>query len=215
MRPTGNPALKLRPLPPSGTVASCAPALPRTFYARDPVTVALDMLGACLIHHDEGLLRIGRIVEVEAYLGPQDLAAHSSRGLTARTRVMFGPPGHAYVYLVYGLHCCMNVVTGPPSGSAVLLRAIEPLTGIPGPTAGPGLLCRAMRIDRRFDGHDLTLGTGLHLNVNSESGLVMALIHPYTVMSIRCFKSNSIPARVTAPGDSAPEFECAASSVSR
>jgi DNA-3-methyladenine glycosylase len=76
---------------------------------------------------------------------------------------MFGPPGHAYVYLVYGLHCCMNVVTGPPSGSAVLLRAIEPLAGIPEPTAGPGLLCRAMRIDRRFDGHDLTLGTGLHL----------------------------------------------------
>lgn len=96
---------------------------------------------------------------MEAYLGPHDRAAHSSRGLTARTRTLFGPPGHAYVYRVYGIHNCMNVVTGPPGGSAVLLRALEPLDGIDGATRGPGLLCRTMHIDLRLNGHDLTAGT--------------------------------------------------------
>jgi DNA-3-methyladenine glycosylase len=139
------------------------PPLPRAFYARNPVTVALELLGARLVHPHEGVLRAGRIVEVEAYLGPQDRAAHSSKGLTARTRVLFGPAGHAYVYLIYGMHCCMNVVTGPPGGSAVLLRALEPLAGIEGRTNGPGLVCRAMHIDRRLNGHDLTAGNGLHL----------------------------------------------------
>ena len=99
---------------------------------------------------------IGRIVEVEAYLGPHDLASHSSRGLTARTRVMFGPPGHAYVYLVYGMHCCMNVVTEREGhASAVLVRAVEPVRNVEGSTRGPGRLCKAMHIDRRLNGHDL------------------------------------------------------------
>ncbi len=109
------------------------------------------------MHRVDGVERVGRIVEVEAYLGPHDLAAHSSRGLTPRTRVMFGPPGHAYVYLIYGLHHCMNVVTEAEGrASAVLLRAIEPVHGVEGRTQGPGLLCKAMGIDRRLDGHDLT-----------------------------------------------------------
>jgi DNA-3-methyladenine glycosylase len=130
--------------------------LPRSFYDRDTIEVAHDLLGKSLVHVVAGVERVGRIVEVEAYLGPHDLAAHSARGLTKRTRIMFGPPGHAYVYLIYGMHWCMNVVTQPEGvASAVLLRAIEPVRNIEGRTQGPGLLCRAMGIDGRYQGHDL------------------------------------------------------------
>jgi DNA-3-methyladenine glycosylase len=131
-------------------------ALPRPFYDRDTVAVARDLLGKHLVHVSGGVERIAKIVEVEAYLGPHDLASHSARGLTARTRVMFGPPGHAYVYLVYGIHCCMNVVTERDGhASAVLIRAVEPVKNAEGSTRGPGRLCKAMHIDRRLDGHDL------------------------------------------------------------
>jgi DNA-3-methyladenine glycosylase len=130
--------------------------LPRSFYDRDTVMVARELLGKCLIHVSADMERIGRIVEVEAYLGPHDLAAHSARGLTKRTQVMFGPPGHAYVYLIYGMYYCMNVVTQPEGiASAVLLRAIEPVKNIEGRTQGPGLLCKAMHIDKHLNGHDL------------------------------------------------------------
>ena len=130
--------------------------LPRSFYDRDTVTVAQELLGKHLVHRVAGVERVGRIVEVEAYLGPHDLAAHSSRGLTQRTRVMFGPPGHAYVYLIYGMYWCMNAVTQREGmASAVLLRAVEPVRNIEGRTQGPGLLCRAMGIDGRLHGHDL------------------------------------------------------------
>jgi len=83
----------------------------RSFYDRDTIVVAKELLGKLLIHHSRGVKRVGKIVEVEAYLGPHDLAAHSAKGLTKRTQVMFGPPGHAYVYLIYGMYHCMNVVT--------------------------------------------------------------------------------------------------------
>lgn len=137
--------------------------LPREFYDRDTVEVAHGLLGAYLVHACDGIRRIGRIVEVEAYLGPHDLAAHSARGLTPRTQVMFGPPGHAYVYLIYGMYHCMNVVTqAEGQASAVLLRALEPVANIDGRTQGPGLLCRAMNIDRRLNGHDLT-SEGFHV----------------------------------------------------
>src|SRR5580698_5899486 len=130
--------------------------LPRSFYNRDTIVVAHELLGKHLVHKSRGVERIGRIVEVEAYLGPHDLAAHSSRGLTERTKVMFGPPGHAYVYLIYGMYYCMNVVTEREGhASAVLLRAIEPITNIEGRTQGPGLLCKAMGIDKRLNAHDL------------------------------------------------------------
>jgi DNA-3-methyladenine glycosylase len=130
--------------------------LPRTFYDRDTVIVARELLGKHLVHVCDGVERIGRIVEVEAYLGPHDLAAHSARGRTKRTETMFGPPGHAYVYLIYGMYHCMNVVTQPEGhASAVLLRAVEPLQNIEGRTQGPGLLCRALHIDKRHNGHDL------------------------------------------------------------
>lgn len=131
-------------------------ALPRTFYDRDTVAVARDLLGKHLVHVSSGVERIGTIVEVEAYLGPHDLASHSSRGQTARTGVMFGPPGHAYIYLVYGMHFCMNVVTERAGhAAAVLVRAIEPVKNLEGSTRGPGRLCKAMRIDGRRNGHDL------------------------------------------------------------
>jgi len=130
--------------------------LPRSFYDRDTIVVARELLGKYLVHKSRHTERVGRIVEAEAYLGPHDLAAHSARGLTERTKIMFGPPGHAYVYLIYGVYYCMNVVTEREGhASAVLLRAIEPVKNIEGRTQGPGLLCNALRIDKRLNAHDL------------------------------------------------------------
>ena len=130
--------------------------LPRTFYDRETIVVARELLGKYLVHKSRGVERIGRIVEVEGYLGPHDLAAHSARGMTGRTKVMFGPPGHAYVYLIYGMYYCMNVVTEREGhASAVLLRAVEPVKNLKGRTQGPGLLCRALHIDKRLNAHDL------------------------------------------------------------
>ena len=130
--------------------------LPRDFYARSTLIVARQLIGMHLVHRDAGVRRVGRIVETEAYLGPKDLAAHSSRGKTARNEVMFGPPSHAYVYFIYGFSNCVNVVTreeGVPQ--AVLLRALEPVENLEDKTWGPGLLCRAMNIDRTLNGADL------------------------------------------------------------
>ncbi|CAN5343498.1 DNA-3-methyladenine glycosylase [soil metagenome] len=126
------------------------------FYARNTLTVARQLIGMHLVHQDAGVRRVGRIVETEAYLGPEDLAAHSARGRTPRTAVMFGPAGRAYVYFIYGFWNCLNVVTreeGVPQ--AVLLRALEPVAGIDDKTWGPGLLCRAMHIDRTLNDADL------------------------------------------------------------
>jgi DNA-3-methyladenine glycosylase len=131
--------------------------LPRTFYSRDALEVAPALLGMHLVIRQPEGLKVGRIVETEAYQGPDDLAAHSVGGRrTARTEVMYGTAGHAYVYLIYGVWNCLNVVTatrGVPH--AVLLRALEPVTGIEAPTWGPGLLCRALDIDRSYSGKDL------------------------------------------------------------
>jgi DNA-3-methyladenine glycosylase len=143
--------------------------LPRAFYDRDTIAVARDLLGKYLVHEARGVERVGRIVEVEAYLGPHDLAAHSARGLTERTRVMFGPPGHAYVYMIYGMYFCMNVVTERAGhASAVLLRAVEPVKNVAERTQGPGLLCRALRIDKRLNGHDLA-GGGFYIAAPGKS----------------------------------------------
>jgi DNA-3-methyladenine glycosylase len=130
--------------------------LTRDFYARDTLQVARELIGMHLVHDDGKTQRVGRIVETEAYQGPEDLAAHSARGHTPRTSVMFGPAGHAYVYLIYGVWNCLNVVTaqdGKPH--AVLLRALAPVRNLAGSTWGPGLLCRAMHIDRRLNAADL------------------------------------------------------------
>jgi DNA-3-methyladenine glycosylase len=137
--------------------------LPRPFYARETLVVARELLGMYLVHAGPEGEQVGRIVETEAYKGPLDLAAHSSKGRTRRTEVMFGPPGHAYVYLIYGFWNCLNVVTaadGMPH--AVLLRGLEPVRGITATTHGPGLLCRALHIDRSLNGADL-LGDTLWL----------------------------------------------------
>lgn len=137
--------------------------LSRDFYDRDAVSVAKALLGKTLVHVSGGMERRGRIVEVEAYLGPHDLAAHSARGLTDRTKVMFGPPGHAYVYMIYGMYFCLNVVTEREGqAAAVLIRAVEPVANIDGRTCGPGLVCRAMGIDKRRNGQDL-LTDELHI----------------------------------------------------
>lgn len=146
--------------------------LPRAFYARPVLEVARDCIGKHLIHDTAHGRVVGRIVEAEAYRGPEDRAAHSFGGRrTARTEVMFGPPGHVYVFFVYGMHWNFNLVTtavGAPH--AVLIRAVEPLAGLElmasrrgvAPTRreltnGPGKLCQAFAIDRAAYGADLTL----------------------------------------------------------
>jgi len=123
------------------------------FFDRDTVIVARDLLGKILVREIDGLQLWGRLVEVEAYLGPDDLAAHSRRGRrTPRTEVMFGAAGHAYVYFTYGMHWCLNFVTreeGVPQ--AVLVRALEPGPGV-GRCGGPGLVTRALSINGALNG---------------------------------------------------------------
>jgi len=147
-------------------------ALPRSFYDRDPRLVGADLLGKILVRRQCRKLLAGRIVEVEAYLGADDPAAHSSSGKTKRNAVLFGPPGYAYVYFIYGNHYCLNVSClpdGTPGG--ILFRALEPLQGIPEMfklrgidrssdlrrlTSGPGRMAAAFGITRERDnGKDL------------------------------------------------------------
>jgi DNA-3-methyladenine glycosylase len=142
--------------------------LNREFFARDTLAVARELLGQRLVRVLDGQRLSGRIVEVEAYVGEDDRACHARCGRTARNAAMYGPPGHAYVYFVYGMHHCLNAVTGPEGfPAAVLIRALEPVEGEgamqenrdgrsgPDLTGGPARLCQALAIDRRFDGQDL------------------------------------------------------------
>lgn len=131
--------------------------LAREFYSRDTRAVARDLLGKILVHADGGVRRAARIVETEAYHGPDDRASHARFGRTRRASVMFGRPGVAYVYVIYGRSHCINAVTGPDGfPSAVLLRAAEPVQGCLHSTRGPGNLCRALAIRREHDdGRDL------------------------------------------------------------
>jgi DNA-3-methyladenine glycosylase len=151
--------------------------LPRSFFARVSTAVAPELLGRVLVRVlPSGERLVVRLVETEAYQ-EDDPASHSYRGRTARTEVMFGPPGHLYVYFTYGMHFCMNVVTGRAGeGSAVLLRAAEPLAGLDamralrgvddvrGLCSGPGRLCQALGVDRSNDGDDVARGTGLSIH---------------------------------------------------
>lgn len=143
--------------------------LKREFYQRPTVTVARDLLGKVLVHGATA----GIIVETEAYLGGDDLASHSARGITSRTRVIFGPPGYAYVYLVYGMYECLNLVAEAPGvPGCVLIRALEPVAGIERMQArrpaarrvedlasGPGKLALALGITRSHNGVDVTRGS--------------------------------------------------------
>lgn len=132
--------------------------LPLPFYARAALEVAPELLGKLLVLEEGGGRRAARIVEVEAYVGAHDLACHASKGRTARTEVLFGPPGRAYVFLIYGMHCCFNVVTDADGvAAAVLVRGVEPVEGLgPGArTDGPGKLCRAMGLTLAHNRMDL------------------------------------------------------------
>ena len=145
------------------------PILKRAFYARHTIEVARDLLGKVLVHGRTA----GIIVETEAYLGGDDLASHSARGVTDRTRVIFGPPGHAYVYFIYGMYECLNLVAEPEGRpGCVLIRAIEPVAGLElmrrrRPAArktedlasGPGKLTLALAITRAQNGADVTRGS--------------------------------------------------------
>ena len=148
--------------------------LPRDFYSRDTVTVARALLGQRLVRDLEGQRVSGRIVEVEAYDGQRDQASHARSGPTERNASMFGPPGNAYVYFIYGMHYCFNVVTEPKgNGAAALVRALEPVEGLDemrarrsgwdgvALTNGPAKLCYALGIDRDLDGADLVGGQAL------------------------------------------------------
>ena len=142
--------------------------LSRSFYEQNTIDVAKQLLGKYLVRkHPEGGA-VGRIVETEAYVGPQDLACHASKGRTARTEVMFGPAGHAYVYFIYGFYNMLNLVTEAKDfPAAVLIRAVEPVDGIElmkerrqngalrNLASGPGKLCQAFAVDRSLNGADL------------------------------------------------------------
>lgn len=131
------------------------PPLGRTFYLRPAPQVARELLGKILSFENAS----GRIVETEAYLGEDDGAAHSARGITPRTRVIFGPPGHAYVYFIYGMHNCLNIVCEPEGiAGCVLIRALEPISGLTGLANGPGKLTRALGITIAHNDVDVTRG---------------------------------------------------------
>ena len=140
------------------TIVRC-PAAPRVYFERDARHLARALIGAFLVREVEGVTRVTRIVETEAYRGPSDAACHARVGLTKRTRTLLGPPGHAYVFLVYGMHECFNLVClREGGGHAVLVRAGEPVEGIAAGvrSEGPGRLAKAMGITRADDGCDLT-----------------------------------------------------------
>lgn len=170
---------------PMERIAGESAVLPRSFYGRPTVEVARALLGKILVLGPAA----GMIVETEAYLGPDDRAAHASRGLTPRTKVLFGPPGHAYVYFVYGMHECLNLVAEPDgTPGCVLLRALEPLAGVgimrrrrPGARSiaelanGPGKLTAAMGITRRLYGADVTAGPLLVRGLREEPSFEIAV----------------------------------------
>jgi DNA-3-methyladenine glycosylase len=142
--------------------------LARSFYERPTLTVAQELLGKFLVRRSRAGLCVGRIVEVEAYVGPEDRASHASRGKTKRTEVMFGQAGITYVYLIYGMYHCFNIVTeqeGYPA--AILVRAVEVEGGEL--VDGPGRLCRRFDISRAHNQHDLTLGEQLWLEDRGET----------------------------------------------
>jgi len=158
--------------------------IPRSFYAQDTIKVARQLLGKYLVRKHPDGTTVGKIVETEAYVGPHDLACHASKGRTARTEVMFGAPGHAYVYFIYGVYWCLNIVTEEVGhASAVLIRALEPIEGIElmekrrgtekihNLASGPGKLCLAMAIDKGLNAADMARGKVLYVEDRGEPPL--------------------------------------------
>lgn len=156
--------------------------IPRHFYAQPTVHVARQLLGKYLVRNHPDGKTVGKIVETEAYVGPHDLACHASKGRTARTEVMFGAPGHAYVYFIYGVYYCLNIVTEEVGhASAVLIRALEPVEGIElmqkrrgtekihSLASGPGKLCLAMSIDKTLNAADMARGNVLYVEDRNEA----------------------------------------------
>jgi DNA-3-methyladenine glycosylase len=154
--------------------------LRRSFYEQPTIEVARQLLGKYLIRKHPDGTTVGRIVETEAYIGPQDKACHASRGRTPRTEIMFGRAGHAYVYMIYGFHYMLNIVTEAADfPAAVLIRAVEPFEGLSlmqsrrqterlrSLASGPGKLCRAFAIDRTLNGNDVC-GKVLYLDDHGE-----------------------------------------------
>ena len=154
--------------------------LSRSFYQQSTLDVARQLLGKYLVRKHPDGTTVGRVVETEAYVGPEDRACHASKGRTARTEIMFGPAGYAYVYLVYGFHHMLNIVTeSVDDPAAVLIRAVEPVGGVEimkarrrtaslhNLASGPGKLCQAFAIDRKLNGDDLC-GKVLYLEDHEE-----------------------------------------------
>jgi DNA-3-methyladenine glycosylase len=145
--------------------------LARAFYNRDAAHLAPALIGTILVRRIEGSIRRARIVETEAYIGPHDLACHASKGRTNRTEVMFGPPGHAYIYLIYGMYQMLNIVAAEEGNAqAVLVRAAEPLDGWDADLSGPGRLARAFALTRNENGADLT-GESFYLEQDLDHGV--------------------------------------------
>lgn len=203
--------------------------LRRSFYARDPLVVAPELLNKILVRGD----RAARIVEVEAYRGADDEGSHAFRGETPRTRVMFGPAGHLYVYFTYGMHWCANAVCGRAGDAgALLLRAAAPLDGLDPMRAarpaarrdrdlcsGPAKLCQAFGLDRAHDGADLvTADRGVTIvddatppppepGVSTRVGLSAGAQHPwrwYVPDDPNVSKHRGTPARRARPADRSP-----------
>ena len=182
--------------------------LGRSFFARDPLELAPDLLNKLLVHDG----RVARIVEVEAYRGVDDPASHAFRGPTPRTEVMFGPAGHLYVYFSYGMHWCANVVAGETgTAAAVLIRAAHPIVGIDAMrvargaprrdldlTNGPAKLCKGMGIDGRLDGIDIT-GPASLVRI-SDDGMVPPPV-PTVGGRVGISVAADLPWRFSVPGE--------------
>lgn len=193
--------------------------LSRAFFNRDPPLVARELLGKLIVRTEHGRVLAGRIVEVEAYLGADDLAAHASAGLTARNSVLFGPPGYCYVYFIYGMYYCLNI-SCLPDGEAggVLIRALEPLYGLKEMaqarglrnldfsstqdlrklTSGPGRLCEALSITRPRDNGKDMLSRRSDLQVRDDA---FASVKVTVTKRIGIVKSAEFPLRFTATGN--------------
>ena len=201
------------------TEAISARLLAREFFNRDPREVGRELLGKIIVRTERSKLLAGRVVEVEAYLGAGDAAAHAAAGRTQRNHVLFGPPGHAYVYFIYGVHYCLNI-SCMPEGEAgcVLIRALEPLTGIPemarardlnplDPTSvrdlrkllsGPGKLCEALGITRMRDNDKDMLSPQSDLQVRDDGFSPLEIL---ATQRIGITKSADMPLRYLLAGN--------------